>query len=92
MIEGSRYCFDLGCAHVWRDLWHPWFWRMWGIRRTLRYLFEDTIRYRRGARKAAPPMEDIIEIDENGVVHAKGPQAARDLRALSKLKRTDGEK
>jgi len=39
----NRYDFDLTRKHVWKDMftWKP-FWRMWGIRKTLKYMFGDT--------------------------------------------------
>ena len=38
-----RYLYDLFKLHVWRDMffWKP-FWRAWGVKQTLVYIFLDT--------------------------------------------------
>jgi hypothetical protein len=42
MKNGLRYSFDLSKRRVWRDMFKPWFWRMWGIPKTLKYMIQDT--------------------------------------------------
>ena len=39
----NRYCFNLKKSYFWKDIWHKWFWRMWGIKRTFKYILKDTI-------------------------------------------------
>lgn len=41
-----RYCFSLFKGYVWKDLvFNPtYFWGMWGIKRTLKFIVEDTIK------------------------------------------------
>ena len=44
---GHRYCYSLLRGYVRRDMWKlagpVWFWRMWGVRKTLRFIVSDTL-------------------------------------------------
>jgi len=42
-LNDMRYSYDLFKLHVWRDIftWKP-FWRTWGVKQTLVYIFLDT--------------------------------------------------
>ena len=42
-MSGCRYNFSLFKAYVWKDIWTKRFWKMWGIRSTLKYMVSDTI-------------------------------------------------
>ena len=54
----TRYSFNLRRGYVWRDMlkWRP-FWKMWGIRKTLWFMANDTLQ---DAHKA------VIERGRNG--------------------------
>ena len=39
-----RYCFDLKWLSTWKDMKYKWFWNMWGVKDTLRFMIKDTLR------------------------------------------------
>lgn len=43
-MSDCRYNFNLLQKHPWKDMWTKWFWRMWGIKLTLKYMVLDTLR------------------------------------------------
>lgn len=40
---GNRYSFVWYKKYFWKDITKPWFWKMWGVKRTLWYIATDWI-------------------------------------------------
>ena len=43
-MSGCRYNFNLLKKHTWKDMGSKWFWKMWGVKTTLKYMILDTFR------------------------------------------------
>lgn len=43
-MSSCRYNFSLLKDYVWKDMWTKRFWKMWGIKLTLKYMVLDTFR------------------------------------------------
>ena len=39
----DRYKFDLKNKYVRKNIFKPWFWKMWGIKQTLKFIVLDTL-------------------------------------------------